>query len=233
MDKEIQNQRINSCRCCCHYEHYNPNFVPECHLNLNQSQMMPEKKENNINPNLSFNYNYDSPLFNPKKENEFDEIKKEIEKDNLNTNKKYDIRERAQAIKNKINAIFLLKKMNKSKLNNNDINYNLYSGKKFTFSENLNFNKKGKESIFRKKLERELKIENPHLKRLLSSVPRHEKNKTGKRQPDEKEKYVFTNGIFRMKSFDSRYNKRFTGYSSMVMPPNDLNKLNFVVRRNL
>ena len=78
-----------------------------------------------------------------------------------------------------------------------------------------------------------MKIENPHLKRLLSSVPRHEKNKTGKRQSDEKEKYVFTNGIFRMKSFDSRYNKRFTGYSSMVMPPNDLNKLNFVVRRNL
>ena len=233
MDKEIQNQRINSCRCCCHYEHYNPNFVPECHLNLNQSQMMQEKKENNITPNLSFNYNYDSPLFNPKKTNEFDEIKKEIEKDNLNTSKKYDIRERAQAIKDKINAIFLLKKMNKSKLNNNDINYNLYSGKKFTFSENLNFNKKGKESIFRKKLERELKIENPHLKRLLSSVPRHEKNKTGKRQSDEKEKYVFTNGIFRMKSFDSRYNKRFTGYSSMVMPPNDLNKLNFVVRRNL
>ena len=233
MDKEIQNQRINSCRCCCHYEHYNPNFGPECHLNLNQSQMMPEKKENNITPNLSFNYNYDSPLFNPKKTNEFDEIKKEMEKNNLNDNKKYDIRERAKAVKDKINAIFLLKKMNKNKLSKDDINYNLYSGKKFTFSENLNFNKKGKESIFRKKLERELKIENPHLKRLLSSVPRHEKNKTGKRQSDEKEKYVFTNGIFRMKSFDSRYNKRFTGYSSMVMPPNDLNKLNFVVRRNL
>ena len=233
MDKENQNQRINSCRCCCHYEHYNPNFVPECHLNLNQSQMMQEKKENNITPNLSFNYNYDSPLFNPKKTNEFDEIKKEIEKDNLNTSKKYDIRERAQAIKDKINAIFLLKKMNKSKLNNNDINYNLYSGKKFTFSENLNFNKKGKESIFRKKLERELKIENPHLKRLLSSVPRHEKNKTGKRQSDEKEKYVFTNGIFRMKSFDSKYIKRFNGGASFVMPPNDLNKLNFIVRRNL
>ena len=82
-------------------------------------------------------------------------------------------------------------------------------------------------------MEREFVVENPHLKRLLSSVPKHEKNKSGKRQIDEKEKYVFTNGIFRMKSFDSKYIKRFNGGASMVMPPNDLNKLNFIVRRNL
>ena len=234
MKKELSNPRINSCRCCCHYENCNPTFVPECvNLNLNQSQMIPEKRENNINTNLSFNYNYHSPLFNPKKPNEFDEIKKEIEKNNLNDNKKYDIRERAKAVKDKINAIFLLKKMNKNKLSKDDINYNLYSGKKYTFFDNLKFNKKEKETIFRKKMEREFVVENPHLKRLLSSVPKHEKNKSGKRQIDEKEKYVFTNGIFRMKSFDSKYIKRFNGGASMVMPPNDLNKLNFIVRRNL
>ena len=164
--------------------------------------MIPEKRENNINTNLSFNYNYHSPLFNPKKPNEFDEIKKEMEKNNLNDNKKYDIRERAKAVKDKINAIFLLKKMNKNKLSKDDINYNLYSGKKYSFFDNLKFNKKEKETIFRKKMEREFVVENPHLKRLLSSVPKHEKNKSGKRQIDEKEKYVFTNGIFRMKRFD-------------------------------
>ena len=152
MNKELSNPRINSCRCCCHYENCNPTFVPECvNLNLNQSQMIPEKRENNINTNLSFNYNYHSPLFNPKKPNEFDEIKKEMEKNNLNDNKKYDIRERAKAVKDKINAIFLLKKMNKNKLSKDDINYNLYSGKKYTFFDNLKFNKKEKETIFRKK----------------------------------------------------------------------------------
>ena len=166
------------------------------------------------------------------------EVKSEIEKDNINLKRKYDIRERAKAIKDKIDTIFLLKKMNKNKKikNENDIKNNFDNNKsnanniikKFTFCENLNynnFNKMGKASLFRKKIEHELKLENPTLKRLLPSVPRHEKNKSGKRQIDEKQKLLFTNGIFRMKSFDAKYNKKYTGYSSMIMPPNSLSKL--------
>ena len=160
------------------------------------------------------------------------EVKNVINEDNLNLSRKYDIRERVKVIKDKINTLFLLKRMNNNKINlknnfdNNDPNNII---KKFTFCENYNlnnFNKKGT-PLFRKKIEREINLENPLLKRMLSSVPRHERNRSGKRQADEKEKLLFTNGIFRVKSFDSKYNKKFTGYNSMVMPPNSLNKLNF------
>ena len=242
---------IENCHCLCHHEHCNSNFVPECiHLNLNQSQIIPEPIERNISQR-SFNYNYDSPLFNPKKENEIiindinnntysrqsillNEVKNEINKDNLNLSRKYDIKERAKVIKDKINTLFLLKRMNNNKIinkNNFDNNNPNNIIKKFTFCENSNFNnfnKKGKTPMFRKKIENELKWENPVLKRLLSSIPKHEKNRSGKRQADEKEKLLFTNGIFRVKSFDSKYNKKFTGYSSMVMPPNILSKLTFM-----
>ena len=126
----------------------------------------------------------------------------------------------------------IVKRMNNNKIDlknnfdNNDPNNII---KKFTFCQNYNFNNFNKKvtPLFRKKIEREINLENPLLKRMLSSVPRHERNRSGKRQADEKEKLLFTNGIFRVKSFDSKYNKKFTGYNSMVMPPNSLNKLNF------
>jgi len=256
MNKTFAKSNLSNCPCFCHHEQCIHNFIPECvNINLNKSQIISKPIERNINQ-LSFTYNYDSPLFNQKKENEIiindfnknnnysrhsillNEVKNEIEKGNLNSTRKNNIRERAKAIKDKIDTIFLIKKMNNNKIikNENDLKNNfdnIHANniiKKFTFCENLNynnFNKKGRTPLFRKKIERELKVENPTLKRLLSSVPRHERRKGGKRQIGEKEKLLFTNGIFRVKSFDSKYNKRFTGYSSMIMPPNNLNKLNF------
>ena len=249
MKETFGRPKIENCHCLCHHEHCHPNIFPECiHLNLNKSQIISESIERNMSQR-SFNYNYDSPLFNPKKENEIinndinnktysrqsillNEVKNVINKDNLNLSRKYDIRERAKVIKDKINTLFLLKRMNNNKINlknnfdNNDPNNII---KKFTFCENYNFNNFNKKGtpLFRKKIEREINLENPLLKRMLSSVPKHERNRSGKRQADEKEKLLFTNGIFRVKSFDSKYNKKFTGYNSMVMPPNSLNKLNF------
>ena len=67
-----------------------------------------------------------------------------------------------------------------------------------------NMNKRGKTPFFRRKLENELNVENANLKKMLSNIPRHEKNKSAKRQNEENMKLLFTSGIFRMKSFDAK-----------------------------
>ena len=255
MNKTLIKSKLDSCNCLCH-EHCIPEHVVQECVNINKSQIIPEPIDRNMNNQLSFNYSYDSPLYinKNKKEEEkqtggnytysrqsllFNEVKKEIEKNDINSNRKYDIRERAQVIKEKIDNIFLLKKMNnanrnirkefdiKNKMNNdNNINNNITINK-FTFYEKLNMNKKGKTPFFRKKLENELNVENQNLKKMLSNIPRHEKNKSAKRQNEENMKLLFTNGIFRMKSYDAKNimnnkNKKFNGYTSMVMPPNNL-----------
>ena len=251
MNKTFSKPKLENCRCGCHEEQFIPNCVPDCiDLDINRSsQLIQEPIERNINQH-SFHYNYDNPLFISQKENEIDnelnnnkytkhnillkEVKNQIERDNLNLSKKYDIRERAQAIREKIDSIFLMKKMNNKNMkkelnlrNNYEENKNDNFTPKFTFYDNLNFNKRERSSFDRTKFEKKINIENPRLRRLLSNVPRHEKNKSGKRQTDETAKLLFTNGLFRMKSFDGRNNfinkKKFNGYSSMIMPPNNIN----------
>ena len=251
MNSTFIKPKLDGCHCICHHEECMQNMVPDCtNLNLNKSQIISEPVKT-INNHLSFNYNYDNPLFLSQKDNEieqelnnryskqeilFNQVKNEIEKDSLNLSKNYDIRERAKAIKEKIDSIFLLKKMyNKSmkqglNIRNNIENNDNILTPKFTFYENFNYNKKDRASFDKKQFENKISVENPRLKRLLSNVPRHEKNRSGKRQTDEKAKLLFTNGLYRMKSFDAKNimsNKKFTGYASMIMPPNNISKFSF------
>ena len=253
MNKAFMKPKLDSCNCMCH-EHCIPeHIVSEC-INVNRSQIIPQPIDRNNN-HLSFNYSYDNPLFITKKNKEeekqinnncnysrqsllFNEVKKEIEKNDINSNKEYNIRQRAQVIKEKIDNIFLLKKMKNANRNikkefdiknkmDNDNNINNVIINKFTFCEKLNMNKRGKTPFFKRKLENELNVENPLLKKMLSNIPRHEKNKSAKRQNEENMKLLFTNGIFKMKNFDTKNimnnkNKKFNGYTTMVMPPNNL-----------
>ena len=246
MNKNLSKPRLNSCHCGCH-EQYCPNHIihQEC-INLNQSQMMPEKIDRN-NSQFSLNYNYDLPLYEPQNNNNpqencnnnlsrqeilLNQVKNEINKSDLTMGPKYNLKERALVLKDRINSLFLLKKMNnankciKKEL---DINNNIHSNisSKFTF-----YNQRDKTPYQKRKIQNEIKIENPQLKKMLTNIPRHEKNKSAKRQNAENMKLLFTNGIFRMKSYDAKkannYNKKFNGYSSMIMPPNDLCRIGLI-----
>ena len=244
MNKTFIKHKLNSCKCHCH-ECNNRYNIPEC-IHMNRSHIISETIEPNLNQ-VSLNYNYNNPLFNSKINNNdernndniikqsilLNDIKNEIEKNNLNSSNKFDIRERAEAIKDKINSIFLLKKVNNKNMRQifnmkNCVN-NFTPTNKYTFKENLNFNNRGRTPLYRRKMEKELKLENPHLKKLLSFCPRHEK-RSRKKENDERMKLIFTNGIFRTKSYDMKniLNKKFTGYTSMIMPPNSLCQIGLI-----
>ena len=135
---------------------------------------------------------------------------------NSGIRRKNKLIERAQAIKDKLDKILLLRKKNKNSLfnSNNNIDNN---NNKYSFYD---INRR-KTPFIKRRIENELKLENPYLKNLLGKIPKHEKDKRKIRQSDDNYNLVFTNGFFRKRS-DSIDNKKFTGNSSMIMPPNKI-----------
>ena len=221
--------KLYNCLCGCHNFESNEN---KNYLNLNKSQIIHEPIPRNINF-LNYNYSDNEPLYYCKSSENFNTIKYNTNYCNNNINNKYYLKEKAQQIKDKVNSIFLLKKINENKKFNQKNDFNSFNDLNI-ISKNTFYNK-GKSPKYN-----DIKIENPYLKQLLKSVPRHEKNKKRVRPSDEKMKLIFSNGLYRMKSNNyipsniTKYNKniynnkKFNGYNSMVMPANDINKINII-----
>ena len=246
MNKNSVKPRLHSCHCGCHRHNCSNHIIEKECIHLNRSQIVQEKIDRN-NSQCSLNYDYDNPLYNPQDGNAqencknnlsrqellLNEVKNEINKHDPNLDCNYTIKERAQVLKDKINSLFLLKKMSKANKNikkefESNNNFNSSMPNKFTFYNN----KRGKTPFFRRKIQNELKIENPYLKKLLTNIPCHDKKRSAKRQNSENIKLLFTNGIFRMKSYDEKkrniFIKKFNGYASFIMPPNDLCRIGLI-----
>ena len=232
--ENIRKPKLPHCRCACHIciQHVNPEF-----FNFNKSLIIPEPIERN-NSYRSLNNNSKIPLFSSKSVNDIrdneegkekekiilDEINNEEEMSGSNIRRKNNLMLRVQAIRDKIDRIILLKNKNQNErldLNNNIEQNNI---NKFTFYETPKLNKKGKSPYFKRYFENEIKLENPHLKNLLKAIPRHEKDKYKINKSNENYELVFTNGLFRKKS-DS-VDKKYIGNESMVMPPNNISRIN-------
>ena len=232
--ENIRKPKLPHCRCACHIciQHVNPEF-----FNFNKSLIIPEPIERN-NSYRSLNNNSKIPLFSSKSVNDIrdneegkekekiilDEINNEEEMSGSNIRRKNNLMLRVQAIRDKIDRIILLKNKNQNErldLNNNIEQNNI---NKFTFYETPKLSKKGKSPYFTRYFENEIKLENPHLKNLLKAIPRHEKDKYKINKSNENYELVFTNGLFRKKS-DS-VDKKYIGNESMVMPPNNISRIN-------
>lgn len=232
--ENIRKPKLPHCRCACHIciQHVNPEF-----FNFNKSLIIPEPIERN-NSYRSLNNNSKIPLFSSKSVNDIrdneegkekekiilDEINNEEEMSGSNIRRKNNLMLRVQAIRDKIDRIILLKNKNQNErldLNNNIEQNNI---NKFTFYETPKLSKKGKSPYFKRYFENEIKLENPHLKNLLKRIPRHEKDKYKINKSNENYELVFTNGLFRKKS-DS-VDKKYIGNESMVMPPNNISRIN-------
>lgn len=232
--ENIRKPKLPHCRCACHIciQHVNPEF-----FNFNKSLIIPEPIERN-NSYRSLNNNSKIPLFSSKSANDIrdneegkekekiilDEINNEEEMSGSNIRRKNNLMLRVQAIRDKIDRIILLKNKNQNErldLNNNIEQNNI---NKFTFYETPKLSKKGKSPYFKRYFENEIKLENPHLKNLLKAIPRHEKDKYKINKSNENYELVFTNGLFRKKS-DS-VDKKYIGNESMVMPPNNISRIN-------
>ena len=232
--ENIRKPKLPHCRCACHIciQHVNPEF-----FNFNKSLIIPEPIERN-NSYRSLNNNSKIPLFSSKSVNDIryneegkekeknilNEINNEEEMSGSNIRRKNNLMLRVQAIRDKIDRIILLKNKNQNErldLNNNIEQNNI---NKFTFYETPKLSKKGKSPYFKRYFENEIKLENPHLKNLLKTIPRHEKDKYKINKSNENYELVFTNGLFRKKS-DS-VDKKYIGNESMVMPPNNISRIN-------
>ena len=232
--ENIRKPKLPHCRCACHIciQHVNPEF-----FNFNKSLIIPDPIERN-NSYRSLNNNSKIPLFSSKSVNDIrdneegkekekiilDEINNEEEMSGSNIRRKNNLMLRVQAIRDKIDRIILLKNKNQNErldLNNNIEQNNI---NKFTFYETPKLSKKGKSPYFKRYFENEIKLENPHLKNLLKAIPRHEKDKYKINKSNENYELVFTNGLFRKKS-DS-VDKKYIGNESMVMPPNNISRIN-------
>ena len=232
--ENIRKPKLPHCRCACHIciQHVNPEF-----FSFNKSLIIPEPIERN-NSYRSLNNNSKIPLFSSKSVNDIrdneegkekgkiilDEINNEEEMSGSNIRRKNNLMLRVQAIRDKIDRIILLKNKNQNErldLNNNIEQNNI---NKFTFYETPKLSKKGKSPYFKRYFENEIKLENPHLKNLLKRIPRHEKDKYKINKSNENYELVFTNGLFRKKS-DS-VDKKYIGNESMVMPPNNISRIN-------
>ena len=232
--ENIRKPKLPHCRCACHIciQHVNPEF-----FSFNKSLIIPEPIERN-NSYRSLNNNSKIPLFSSKSVNDIrdneegkekekiilDEINNEEEMSGSNIRRKNNLMLRVQAIRDKIDRIILLKNKNQNErldLNNNIEQNNI---NKFTFYETPKLSKKGKSPYFKRYFENEIKLENPHLKSLLKRIPRHEKDKYKINKSNENYELVFTNGLFRKKS-DS-VDKKYIGNESMVMPPNNISRIN-------
>ena len=205
------------CQCPCHLN--NPCINEDYY---NKSEILSDINFQNPNSELfSSNCNNKNPLFSP---NEIYDYKYSPNWNNECHIRKMRLRERAQSLKDTINSKSFIKCLNNSKKKNiwsNSINNNY---------ENLHAHQPSNKILNHSKsyLKNQLKNinnENKYLNELLSKVPRHEKNPYSSKFYKSKFKYSFTSSKLErkpnnMKSFMNT--KKFKGYSSMIMPPNDL-----------
>ena len=211
-------KRINEdCQCPCHLNY--PCINDKYH---NKSEILSDINIQNPNSEfISSNCNNKSPLFFP------NEIYDYTYSQNWNNEchiRKMRLRERAQSLKDKINSKYFIKSLNNSKKKN--IWYNSFNNNYDNFYTSQISNKILNHSkSYLKNQIKNINNENKYLNELLSKIPRHEKNSYSSKSYMNKIKLSFNSGKFEKKANDMKTfinNKKYKGYSSMVMPPNDL-----------
>lgn len=208
------NQRmINECPCPCHC--HSPCIHQD---NYNKSEIIPDINECNQNSEfLTSNCIGESPLYSRKNIYNYSYTP---DMDSRNLFRKMRLRERAQSIKDKINSKYFLKGPISSSCKWND-SFNNQFGNKYTFQLNKNPVNQSMSSL--KSKIKNINEENKYLNQLLSIVPRHEKSPTKSYMNNLR--CSFSNEKFRKRPNDLKSfvnTKKYQGYSSVVMPPNEL-----------
>ena len=215
------NRRENTtCQCPCHLHCTCIN--EEYH---NKSDLLPDINVQNPNSEyISYSYNNITPTY----------IKNQIYDYTYSPNwsnncsiKSIKLKERAQSLKDKINSKYFIQSINQRKKKNIwDDSFNNNFNNLYTFKGNKNYLNQSK-SYLKSKI-KNINEENKHLNELLSKVPRHEKSPYSPKAYINKLKHSFPSVKYIKRQNDMKSilkNKKYEGYSSMIMPPNDLEAL--------
>ena len=220
MNNTLNIQRENICPCACHCHCMNSEFV-------NKSGIISEI--NTQNPNADFpcsfynnspiskiNGNYDysnSPILDtrsPIREMKLDNYPLSIN-DKINSNNLYKCNDRGNKGNNYYKKYNTFEDIYTFKLKNNPLTRSMSSLSKNKFNG--------------------INAENLTLKNLLSKIPKHVNSPFNKRSYMNK-RYYFNNNIYgkrNKKVNDFLKDKKYQGFSSVVMPPNDLE--NIILKR--
>ena len=210
------------CPCPCHLNSQciNEDCINKSEILSDINIQIPNSEyltSNRINSNLPCNQNY---------------IYNYSYSQNINTdyfqNRKIKLRERAHTLKDKINSRNFIESINNLKNKKNLKNScDNYFDKFYQFQPNLKSVNQSKSSYIKSKI-KNINEENKYLSQLLSKVPRHEKGKYNQRPYMTKLQFSFSSGKLRGKLNNTGCiikTKKYRGYSSLIMPPNDLDNV--------
>ena len=209
------NRNNEECQCPCHLN--NPCINEDYH---NKSEILSDI--NIQNPNSEFfssNCNNKSPLFC---QNEINDYTYSPIWNNECHIRKMRLRERAQSLKDKINSKCFIKSLNNPK--KKSIWDNSFKNNYENFCTSQPCTKILNYKHLKNKI-KNINNENKYLNELLSKVPRHEKNPYSPKSYMNKLKLSFASAKFEKKPNDIKTfinSKKYKGYSSMIMPPNDI-----------
>ena len=213
MYKTRKNRNEKNCNCPCHCRCYaNDGFN-------NKSVIISNIKTQNPNSNFQSSSFSNFPSLG---RNDICNLTYDSDMNNKNLMRNMKLRERAQSLKDKINSKFFIESINNNRGNRWNKSYNNFNNLDNSFSSRI-LRYPPNKSMSTLSQNRFGNEENQVLKNLLSKIPRHDKSPYSAKSYMEKLKLSFSNGIgSKTYNFKPYLNKDNQGYTSVIMPPNDL-----------
>jgi hypothetical protein len=221
MYKTRKNRNEKNCNCPCHCRCYaNDGFN-------NKSVIISNIKTQNPNSNFQSSSFSNFPSLG---RNDICNLTYDSDMNNKNLMRNMKLRERAQSLKDKINSKFFIESINNNRGNRWNKSYNNFNNLDNSFSSRI-LRYPPNKSMSTLSQNRFGNEENQVLKNLLSKIPRHDKSPYSAKSYMEKLKLSFSNGIgSKTYNFKPYLNKDNQGYTSVIMPPNDLETV--IIRNN-
>lgn len=222
MYKTRNNRNERNCRCPCHCGSCTNDEIN------NKSDIISNINTQNPNSDFQSSSFNNFPVLG---RNDFYNLTYDSDLTNKHLMRSMKLRERAQSLKDKINSKFFIESINNNRGNRWNKSYNNFNNLDNNFIPKILRYPLNK-SISTLLQNRFGNDENQVLKNLLSKIPRHDKSPYSAKSYIDKLKLSFSNGVIGNKSYNFKpyLSKANQGYTSVVMPPNDLEDV--IIRNN-
>jgi len=211
---KTRNNRNKNCHCPCHCR-----CCPNDGFN-NKSDIISNINTKNPNSDFQSSSFNNFPFLGS---NDFSNLTYDSNMNNNRLMRNMKLRERAQSLKDKINSKFFIESINNNRGNRWNKSYNDFNNLNNSFSPKL-LRYPVNKSMSTLSQNRFGNEDNQGLNKLLSKIPRHDKSPYSARSYFDKLKLSFSNGMTEKKPYNFKpyLIKGNQGYTSVIMPPNDL-----------
>ena len=218
MNNALNRQRENICQCACHCHCMNNEFI-------NKSDVLSEINTQNPNSDFPCSFYNNSPISKVNGNYDFSNSPVLYSRSPIREMK---LENYPLPIKDKTNSNNFFKYKSKCNFGKDLFNkYNTFEDI-YTFKLNKNPLTRSMSSLSKKKFNG-ISSENLVLKNLLSKIPKHA-NSPFNRKPYINKRFLFSNNIYGKRNRNRNIiaflkDQNYQGFSSVVMPPNDLENI--------